>query len=108
MYSTAERAFGPEWVTLMKAFAGYAGIAVANTALYQSAVEEARHMHEALKTRAVIEQAKGIVMGSRRCSADDAFLCSPGGRSTRTESSATSPSSLSTAPSGGQNVMASR
>ncbi len=74
MYSAADHAIAAKSVELAEAFAGYAAVAVANAALYQSAVEEARHMHEALKTRAVIEQAKGILMGSRRCSADDAFL----------------------------------
>ena len=74
LYSAAERPFAMESVALAEAFAGYAAVAVANAALYQSAVEEARHMHETLKTRAVVEQARGILMGSHRCSADDAFL----------------------------------
>ncbi len=30
-------------------------------------------MSKAMDSRAVIEQAKGILMGERRCSADDAF-----------------------------------
>jgi hypothetical protein len=34
---------------------------------------EASGMREALKTRPVIDQAKGIIMADRRCSADEAF-----------------------------------
>ena len=30
-------------------------------------------MEIAMRSRAVIEQAKGIIMGDRRCSADEAF-----------------------------------
>jgi AmiR/NasT family two-component response regulator len=30
-------------------------------------------MYAAMESRAVIEQAKGIIMGERRCTADDAF-----------------------------------
>ncbi len=74
MYSSAAHAFTPESVGLAEAFAGYAGVAVANAALYQSAAQEARHMHQALKTRARIEQARGILMANHRCSADEAFL----------------------------------
>lgn len=54
-------------------FAGYASIALLNAALYAGAVEEVAQMREALATRAGIEQAKGIIMLQRRCSADEAF-----------------------------------
>jgi AmiR/NasT family two-component response regulator len=33
----------------------------------------ARHMQAAMERRAVIEQAKAIIMGERRCTADEAF-----------------------------------
>jgi AmiR/NasT family two-component response regulator len=33
----------------------------------------ARHMQAAMEHRAVIEQAKAIIMGGRRCTADEAF-----------------------------------
>ncbi|GAA1427331.1 GAF and ANTAR domain-containing protein [Microlunatus lacustris] len=74
LYSAADRTFAPESVSLAEALAGYAAVAVANAALCQSAVAEARHMHEILRTRAVIEQARGILMGSRRCGPDEAFI----------------------------------
>ena len=74
LYSTAQQPIAADSVALVQAFAGYAAVAMANAALYHSAAEEARHMHEAVKTRAVIEQAKGILMGTRHCTAEQAFL----------------------------------
>jgi AmiR/NasT family two-component response regulator len=34
---------------------------------------EAGHLQKAMQNRAVIEQAKGIIMGERRCTPDQAF-----------------------------------
>ncbi|GAA1844263.1 GAF and ANTAR domain-containing protein [Microlunatus capsulatus] len=73
LYSTASEAFTPESVQLAETFAGYAAVAVFNAVMYDAAVAESRNLHEALKTRAVIEQAKGILMGLRHCSAEQAF-----------------------------------
>jgi AmiR/NasT family two-component response regulator len=42
-------------------------------ARYQAAVLEAEQLREAMRSRAVIEQAKGILMARRRCSPDEAF-----------------------------------
>ena len=48
-------------------------MALANAHLYESTATLARQMQEAMRSRAVIEQAKGIIMGQRRCSAEEAF-----------------------------------
>jgi GAF domain-containing protein len=56
-----------------RAFAGHAAVAVANAALYASTADLARNLQLAMASRAVIEQAKGIVMAQRRCSAEEAF-----------------------------------
>ena len=56
-----------------RAFAGHAAVAVANAALFASTADLARNLQIAMASRAVIEQAKGIVMAQRRCSADEAF-----------------------------------
>jgi GAF domain-containing protein len=55
------------------AFAGHAAVAVANAALFAGTADLARNLQIAMASRAVIEQAKGIVMAQRRCSADEAF-----------------------------------
>ena len=36
-------------------------------------LHEIHHLREALRTRGVIEQAKGILMAQQRCTADEAF-----------------------------------
>ena len=45
-----------------QAFASYAGVTVANAALYTSTAELAEQMRTAMQTRSVIEQAKGVLM----------------------------------------------
>lgn len=54
-------------------FAAYAAVAAANAHLYDDAATQARQMYEAMEHRAVIEQAKGIIMGDRRCGPEEAF-----------------------------------
>ncbi len=54
-------------------FASYAAVAVHNMHLYKSTRELAENLDIAMRTRAVIEQAKGILMSQRRCDATEAF-----------------------------------
>jgi GAF domain-containing protein len=54
-------------------FAGYAAIAVANAAALADALDEVAGLRTAMQTRAVIEQAKGILMRDQKCTADEAF-----------------------------------
>jgi GAF domain-containing protein len=54
-------------------FASYAAVAVANAAVYAGALAEVEQMRTAMASRAAIEQAKGIIMASRRCTAEEAF-----------------------------------
>ncbi|NEK60654.1 GAF and ANTAR domain-containing protein [Geodermatophilus sabuli] len=56
-----------------RTFASYAAVAVHNMHLYASTCDQAHHLDMAMKTRAVIEQAKGILMSQRRCDAEEAF-----------------------------------
>ena len=42
-------------------------------ARYRAAVLQAEQLREAMRSRAVIEQAKGVLMARRRCSPDEAF-----------------------------------
>jgi GAF domain-containing protein len=73
IYGLRPRAFGDDTVQLAQRFAGYATVALANAHLHDSTANLAQHMQAAMESRAVIEQAKGIIMGERRCSADEAF-----------------------------------
>ena len=54
-------------------FAAYAVVPVSNMYLYESAVDRAGHLGAALDSRAVIDQAKGILMERYKLSAGQAF-----------------------------------
>lgn len=73
VYSTQTKAFDDEAVELAKAFASYAAVAIANAHLYASSTALAAQMQDAMATRAVIEQAKGILVSQRGCTVDEAF-----------------------------------
>ncbi|GAA2855854.1 ANTAR domain-containing protein [Actinoplanes cyaneus] len=73
IYATSIHNFDDDAVRLAETFAGYAAVALANAHLYDTTVALADHMETTMASRAVIEQAKGIIMGQRHCSADEAF-----------------------------------
>jgi len=73
MYATEPDAFDDDAITLGQTFAGYAAVALSNAHLYDATARLAQQMQAAMESRAVIEQAKGIVMGERRCDAVEAF-----------------------------------
>ena len=73
IYSTDRDAFDDAAVELASTFAAYAGVALANMHLYAAQGQVAEQLQTAMQSRAVIEQAKGILMGQRRCSAQEAF-----------------------------------
>ncbi|WP_432548370.1 ANTAR domain-containing protein [Kineococcus sp. SYSU DK004] len=58
---------------LLQTFAGYAAVAVANHSLYASAVSLSVNLQAAMQSRAVIEQAKGVLVASLRCTPEEAF-----------------------------------
>jgi GAF domain-containing protein len=73
IYGRTAEAFGDGSVVAARTFADHAAVALANAHLYHSAVDMVRHLQAAMESRAVIEQAKGIIMAERRCTADEAF-----------------------------------
>ena len=56
-----------------RAFAAEAGIAVANAEIYHQTRQLADQLQEAMSSRAVIEQAKGVLMAEQGCTAEAAF-----------------------------------
>ncbi|WP_432574135.1 ANTAR domain-containing protein [Kineococcus sp. SYSU DK005] len=58
---------------LLQDFAGYAAIALANHALYASAADLNTHLRTAMTSRAVIEQAKGVLIAQLHCTPEEAF-----------------------------------
>ena len=58
---------------LLQVFAGYAAVALANHSLYASAVALSANLQTAMQSRAVIEQAKGVLVARLRCTPEEAF-----------------------------------
>jgi len=58
---------------LVSRFAAYAVVPVSNMYLYESAKDQVGHLQAALDSRAVIDQAKGILMERLKLTADRAF-----------------------------------
>ena len=73
IYARRPRACDDEAIALAEAFAGYAAVALANAHLYESTATLARQMQDAMNSRAVIEQAKGILVARHGCSPETAF-----------------------------------
>lgn len=73
IYGGAPGAFSEHSAEVARTYAGYAAIALANAQVFAATSALAQQMKQAMESRAVIEQAKGILMGQRRCSEDDAF-----------------------------------
>ena len=73
-YSTVPGAFAsPESLAAGLEVADYVTIAVANADAHWQLGEHARNMRLAMESRAVIEQAKGVLMAQRSVDADVAF-----------------------------------
>ena len=72
-YSHSPAAFTDQDVEAGLQFAAHAAIVLANVQAYWDARQLVENMGEAMKSRAAIEQAKGILMEAQRCTADEAF-----------------------------------
>ena len=72
-YSRSGEAFSDHEVEVGLQFAAHAAIVLANSQAYWDAHQLGLDLAQAMKSRATIEQAKGILMGAQRCTADEAF-----------------------------------
>jgi GAF domain-containing protein len=73
IYGSQAHSFDDESQQLATTFASYAGVALANMHLYETTRLLSQNLETAMQSRAVIDQAKGILMAQQRCSADQAF-----------------------------------
>lgn len=73
LYARTPDAFDGEGVALAQVIAGHAGLASQVAAAFFRHKELAEQMREAMAGRAVIEQAKGVLMAQLKISADAAF-----------------------------------
>jgi transcriptional regulator with GAF, ATPase, and Fis domain len=73
LYSTSVRSFPEEQVARADAVAGRASVLLANATDYAAAIRLNRSLRDALLTRELIGEAKGIIMANRGCSPEEAF-----------------------------------
>jgi anti-anti-sigma regulatory factor len=73
LYSNSERAFTQSSFERAGSLAAQGAVVIANSILYWQVTELADQLKEALESRAVIDQAKGILMAREGMSADEAF-----------------------------------
>jgi GAF domain-containing protein len=73
LYSRATAGFDALDEALVALFVGQASVAVANARLYDSTRRLTDQMSEAMTSRSVIEQAKGVLMGRHGVDAQQAF-----------------------------------
>jgi GAF domain-containing protein len=73
LYARGTEARSERTLGVLGRLADYAVIPVSNMYLYRSAVERAEHLAAALDSRAVIDQAKGILIERYKLTADQAF-----------------------------------
>jgi len=73
VYGRQAEAFAGSGQDFALLFAAQGGVAVRNAAAYRSCRELVTNLHAALESRAVIEQAKGILVAEHGCDPDVAF-----------------------------------
>jgi GAF domain-containing protein len=73
VYGDKPQSFTDASVELIETFAGYAAAALANARAYETTAALAAQMERAMSSRAVIEQAKGLLVGQTGCTPAQAF-----------------------------------
>jgi GAF domain-containing protein len=74
LYAKDEGAFSEADTETATSLATQAAVALANSQAYWDAHDLNARLSEAMAHRAVIEQAKGILMAAQRCGPDEAFI----------------------------------
>jgi GAF domain-containing protein len=73
LYSVRPRTLDPQQLRLASLLAAFGAASVANASRYGQAQRTASQLQEAVEARAVVDQAKGILMHALGCDADEAF-----------------------------------
>ena len=73
LYGVRPRSLHPERLPLASLLAAFGAASVAGAARYTDAQRTASQLQDAVAARAVVDQARGILMHALGCHADDAF-----------------------------------
>ena len=73
LYASPAHAFRPDQRQAVVLLGEQAGVVLANTRAFAETRERVRQLQEALDSRIVIEQAKGVLMERNRCDGETAF-----------------------------------
>jgi GAF domain-containing protein len=73
LYNSTGRPYSEDSERIMGTFASFAGIVLASVGLRHDLADLAVQLELAVQSRAVIDQAKGIIMAENRCSGEKAF-----------------------------------
>jgi GAF domain-containing protein len=73
IYARSAAAFDEQTRQFARRFASYGAVVAGNMLVYESALDRAKNLEAALASRAVIDQAKGILMERFKMTADQAF-----------------------------------
>jgi GAF domain-containing protein len=73
LYTSGDQPLSAATMELAERIAAYAAVAVGNATTYSSTSEWADQVQQLMTSRAVIEQAKGILMAQHQCSGAEAF-----------------------------------
>jgi transcriptional regulator with GAF, ATPase, and Fis domain len=73
IYARKPAAFDDSSRGFARRFASYGAVVAGNMLVYESALDRAKNLESALTSRAVIDQAKGVLMERFKMTADQAF-----------------------------------
>jgi GAF domain-containing protein len=73
VYNLTGKPFSEDSERIARTFASFAGIVLANAGLHRDLTDLSAQLAAAVRSRAVIDQAKGIIMAQTRCTGDEAF-----------------------------------
>lgn len=73
LYAVRPKSFDPAQLPLASLLTMFGAVTMAETAEYVSAQRTAAQLQEAIRSRAVVDQAKGILMQLLECDGDEAF-----------------------------------
>jgi uncharacterized protein YdbL (DUF1318 family) len=73
IFADGDDGFTHQDIEVARNIASPAAVTLANGRAYRQATRLAQQLEEAMTSRVIIEQAKGILVATRRCDADRAF-----------------------------------